>query len=535
MIDIIFSFSLFIIAFLSRLYLRYKIQPGFLKLDFPMRGYPGDVLVHLVMIKLIRENNNAIPRQAPQFLVGGDFNYPAFYHWLCSFLPTRLLERYEFLISPLLEGIHAVVFYFGLSMVLQEVAILPSEDMSTAAAIGSVAFIFTPLLYSEPWHACLISPRVLGMLFGNIALFAQVVVLSSGAGFEWWACIAVTMTALVIITSKFSTQAVVFISSLLSLLSMSYWPILLTFLGILLSIICTGGYAWLLIKGHINHSRHYCYSQSWTSNTAFSSSIFIDSAKLLIKGQIRSAIHTLKKHPAHRILMNFPWILVFFILLFGFQIIVIDQWHQKFLLWAFSGILVAFIVISDRLKFIGESYRYFDYCIFPFIITIFSYDILLAYLVFAVTILYSVISYIKISNIYINYVKSDEAYQELLGHMQRLSESTILCLPGRLVYPLLYEAQHKAVWWLVHAPKFGGAQFNWWAEWQKENETVLPFVSLKATVRSYNSYGAELLVFDSSCDGNSPELESVLKRIKPSFDNGRYQVYEIKNIVDEQV
>jgi hypothetical protein len=98
----------------SRIALRLFGDPSTLSLKFPLAGDQGDALVHLLMIDVIRRNGHRIPKWVPQFLTGSNFDYPALYHWILSFVSARRLERFEWVLSPFIEGIHAALIYLAL-------------------------------------------------------------------------------------------------------------------------------------------------------------------------------------------------------------------------------------------------------------------------------------------------------------------------------------------------------------------------------------------------------------------------------------
>ena len=91
--------------------------------------------------------------------------------------------------------------------------------------------------------------KFFGSLYFILLYFIQ---LGSPLAFLW-IFLAILLSALIYLTSKFAIQAVLFGTILLTVLTSDWVLLLLPFLGLLVSIFLSGGFAWQLLQQQVKY------------------------------------------------------------------------------------------------------------------------------------------------------------------------------------------------------------------------------------------------------------------------------------------
>jgi hypothetical protein len=538
---IVAAAGIFLIAVLYRILVRYVMNPRTFVSQFALDGDIGDAMVHMLMTDTIRRNGHHIPRSDDRFLVGRNFDYPALYHWILSYVPRRTLERFEWMVNPLIEGLHAIVVFAALLWLLPRVA--PEHAGTGAVFLAALGFTLTPLFFSWPFQTCVIGPRAFGILFANIYLFSLAMLLSveMAGNAVLWLVICLATFSIVACASKFSLQACVFITIAMAAIGLDWRPIAMLAGCIVAAGVLSGGYAWWVTGGIVNHSRSYLMMQSWTVNTTFSVRDLLGGIADILVGRLRAGWGRIHLHPSHRILTEFPWLWlaigVLGVVLLGGGTLrhPSDEILYPLWIWALGTTSVAAIITLDPLRFLGEAYRYFEYASVPMLVFIFAYGGPWAEPVMVLGLLWSAAAHFRILRIHRG-VLADAKLQDLAKLRRWFTDQanmTILAIPGRTVYPLLYGTNHRAVWWLANAPRNDPEAWRWWEEWGRDRVGIYPYMPYPVVLRSTLRYNADVLVFEKAVPSLRGETYDWVRRLPLVYSSGAYSVHDLTPLRQE--
>jgi hypothetical protein len=494
---------------------------------FPLAGDQGDAMSHLIMTDLVRRNGHRIPDGAPQYLLGEHLDYPLFFHKLASYVPRARLERWEWVMTPLMEGVHAALLFVMAILLLGRFTEVESP-VSWALAVMTT-YATTPLLARSWRRTGFFGERAFGYLFGHLYFVSLVVFLLEGEPlFVAAALLTFTIAAA---SAKFATQAMVFLSLALAALLWDVRPLLMLGASLVFAVLISRGYIWTLVRGQIRHSALYCRHLVHLSDgtKGFSDADLKDAFRRLLQGSPRQAQQAFRKHPYSRMLALLPWLAPFTMLTAAWMIGRTDgDLVRVILAWGWSSIAIAMLTMTDALKFLGEGERYLEYGVFPMALSPLllpeafggtSWFLLVAYCVYA---------YVRqLRNGALLSLPSDAA-AELAAFMARQKPATLYAVPGRLVLPLCYATDHRAAWHLAHID--GGERLTKWLS-QFTNGAVYPFCDPEAARAAGERFGADLIVAWKSGIKAAAEawgLRYDLGGRPVRFENDDFIVYEAR-------
>lgn len=507
---------------------RFMHDHRILRVPFPLAGDQGDAMSHMIMTDLVRRNGHRIPDRAPQYLLGERLDYPLFFHFVMSFVPRRVLEKWEWVVTPVIEGVHAVLA-FGFMLYFLPLSGIGGNPIWWALAV-TLGYVATPLL-TRPWRrTAFIGERSFGYLFGHLYLVALVAFILTG---DWpFAAIAAIAFTIAAASAKFATQAMVFLSVLLAALLPDVSPLLVLGVAAVFAIVASRGYIWTLWRGHIRHSVLYCRHLVHLSDgtKAFSSRDLWSAASALSRGRGSDALAAFRRHPLSRLLALLPWIVPFVLLTAA-------AWqsgaasHGEFvrliLAWGWSSVIVAILTMTDTLKFLGEGERYLEYGVLPMVLAPLFLPAELGGAWWFLLTAYCAHVYVRqLRNRAALSLPSEDA-AGLAAFMACQQPATLYGVPGRIVLPLCYGTEHRAVWHLAHIDE-GERQEKWLALFA--NGAVYPFGHPDAARNAGKRHGADLLVVWKSgakAAGQAWGLHYDLSDHPVVFENGDYVIYAV--------
>ena len=463
-----------------------------LRSPFPLAGDQGDAMSHLIMTDLVRRNGHRIPSRAPQYLLGERLDYPLFFHFVMSFVPRRVLDRWEWVVTPLTEGVHAALLFGFAAYLLSRFDVVAAPFLCALAVV--TAYAVTPLL-TRPWRRTgFFGERSFGHLFGHIYMATLVAYLLTGA---WpFAVVAIVAFTVAAASAKFATQAMVFLSVALAALLWDARPILLLVASAVIAIVCSRGYVWTLLRGQIRHSVLYCRHLVHLSDgtKAFSNRDLHAAISAVFRGRPREALGAFRRHPVSRLFSLVPWLAPFAVLtgvVFIAGSAADGVFTRAVLGWGWSSVIVALLTMTDALKFLGEGERYLEYGVFPMALAPLLLPSALGGAWWFLLILYSAIVYVRqLRNGAALSLPSDAA-AGVAAFMAQQPPATLYGVPGRLVLPLCYGTDHKAVWHLAHIDD--GDRLDRWLS-LFANGAVYPFGHPDSARSAGLRHGADLLV-----------------------------------------
>lgn len=432
--------SLFVIVFILRALPRLCRDP-WLHTAFPLEGDTGDSMAHFAMVQEIQRNGGRIPGSAAQFEFARSLDYPMFFHWLVARLPSRFVERYEWTFTPFLDSIFAVVGFAVVSHFLPAVDAAGATDTNTL--VVTAAAVATPI-FLGPERRPALGERAFGLLVSTAYFACMAVYLEEESAF--WAAGAIGALAVVFTSSKFSIQAVVFISAIMSAVLASYIPLAFLAAGFASATLLSRGYAIRVLSGQIRHSVFYYREQMHYHDYVrqITNATLIEAFFLLARGRPFAAWTKISGHPYGRILARFPWLVPFVV-----ATVTVDKSGlgiQIMFAWAWAGIFVAFLTGLERFKFLGEAFRYLEYSLVPTVVCVASIPAAWGgELWLAVSLPGFVWTFYRLVRRNAFDYPSANA-KEAIRFVAGLAPSKIFAIPGRLCFPLCYRTAHRGYW-----------------------------------------------------------------------------------------
>jgi hypothetical protein len=362
------------------------------------------------------------------------------------------------------------------------------------ALAAILSYVVTPLL-TRPWRRTgFFGERSFGYMFGHLYVAALAAFVITGA----WPFIAAAAMAFAIAaaSAKFASQAMVFLSVSLAALLWDVSPLLVLAAAAVFSLVVSRGYVWMLLRAHIRHSVLYCRHLVHLADgtKAFSSRDLWLAASALSRGRIREALAAFRQHPLSRVITLLPWLMPFVLL-------TAETWRSGaasqsalvsvVLAWGWSSVIVALLTMTDTLKFLGEGERYLEYGVMPMVLA----PILLSP-EFGGPWWFLLTAYC--ARVYIRHLRNgaalslpSESAAGLAAFMAHQPPATLYGVPGRIVLPLCYATEHRAIWNIAHIDS-GARQETWLSLFS--DGAVYPFSHPDAARNSGHRYGADLVV-----------------------------------------
>lgn len=437
-----------------------------------------DTYYHLIIARTIKEEKYRVPKQLDGFLLPHRFSYPYLPHFLLAFLPAKLLDRFvKNYLNSFLDAIFAAtLFLISLSL---------TADFKTALALA-LLYIFTPLLFSIQAigpRTAHFTPRLFGEILVNLVFISEYF---WALGYGWYYLIlAIFLSSIIFMSSKFSVQALVFISAVLSVVTLQPIFVAVPVSGLLLSMVFFGKQPVALLSSQIKHL--YWYFQKnrrgemhVSNRNSFSPLVQLFKTKDFKR--LRSLLTTDNSY--FLVLLKFP------LFLFALYLLAADN-----MIATLQGqiIISAFVIyILTNLKlflFLGESERYLvNIVFFPLLLAATR----LSFQVVAATIIYGLL-WMSMEIVYIRrrYVK-DSSYN-LLKYLNSIpGKKRIASFPVHLGgYRIVYETRHS---WL-----FSGGNID--ASLIPGTDTLFtrfPYFNLDRLDEYVSDYGLNLIVMDKT-------------------------------------
>ncbi|MFQ6061503.1 MAG: hypothetical protein ACE5KV_09495, partial [Thermoplasmata archaeon] len=372
-------------------------------------------------------------------------------------------------------------------------------------------------------------PRPYGELFATLAiLFALLFIVFHN---PWFGSVSVVFIALVLLTGKFPTQAVLFSYIGFSVYYLTLWFLLFFSLGIALAVLLSRGYYLKTLRAHIRHSRFYqttiVYRHVWTKTV----SGFKELRSLFSRNRHRKArVRTiLLRNPIINALIFSPFLPVFWVILpSAWKLLASDEVLISMAVWANVMFLLVIVISIRQLRFLGEAERYESFGVFPLCILIpillFSLKSVFFWSLFTLAIVYSVIV------VYFNYrvsakffggSKEDrEMSEELIRFLQSLPAGKVLCVPANISPEVTYKTKHSTMYWGGSLPgkNFGHKEFSeLFAEFPYPNRQL---------GRVGSKYGADIILLAGrGIYQEIGDIEYDLGGYELAFRNDGYSVY----------
>ena len=360
-----------------------------LKSNVPGSDHP----FHIGLIKAIKKNNHRFLLNYPYVIGEKNFNYPQFYHWILSFLPKKVWNKYYLLVNLFVELIGLILFY---SFIITLYGFL-NVDISIFyfSQLSLLIYVLTPFKFIG-WNAknTGVSGRSFGLILGQVLLYLLTFYeLFPENNYWFWALVACSFV--IIISSIFTTQFMFFTcfigAALFSDSSLLLAPILALFIYLLLF----RKIALNWIKGHYIAKKNVAKYLAPIFFLKWRYSIwrdFIWDFWILIFKKGKSSLSYILKNPVIEVIITIPFIAI--CIIYYFYLALNNQFNNEIngLFFTIISIsIVAFVLTSFRkTRFLGEPQRYVEFYIpiISILVVILLFKTNLIYIIF--TLIYSI-------------------------------------------------------------------------------------------------------------------------------------------------
>lgn len=411
---------------------------------FRARQLGSDSWFHLTVAETVRQNRGRYPDSIPRFLLSGPFDYPPLLHYLLALFSRTTRDRIEGWVGPVVDGIHTL-FLWGLIFALTQ--------NPWSAATAALLFILSPLLLRGAERVLTLTPKPMGDLWVSLAMISLYFYWVDHSPF-WLALLAV-WTALLLLTQRFGTQALLFLVVAVSAVYLNALPLVGLAGGLGLALALSWGHYWTVLRGHIGHLDHWRTFMVDHYHGVRHESFWRDFGRLgrELRRNPRRAFIIAYRNPVLNYFVYNPWILVAFYVLLSPGTVPDHPFFRFAGVWMLATVGLVVLISMKSLKFLGKPELYGEYGIFP------QAAVLgmaagaapgpLLGISLAVLALYSVGAIIV--NIRV-VLRSDQNFskaetQDLLEFLRRQPPSRLLPIPMNWGYAMAYLTPHEVLGW----------------------------------------------------------------------------------------
>jgi hypothetical protein len=173
------------------------------------RKFGVDIWTHLLYLKEYKRQKGIPKKIEGGFLVPGEYDYPPAFITLLSRIPIPIVEKYEFLFSPIFDSLHLFLI-FGLVLGLTQNIYL--------ALLTQLLYVVTPIVVLENSSA---TPRSLGYTLFTITFM---LLYFFGVSQNYYLLVgAILVGSLIFLSHRFTSQGFLFYSIIFSIFFVVLW------------------------------------------------------------------------------------------------------------------------------------------------------------------------------------------------------------------------------------------------------------------------------------------------------------------------
>jgi len=327
------------------------------------QGLVADASVHYKIVELFRGNKRPNLR-INNYLIPSEMYYPVAYHWFVSKFSKDSVDKYQYIPNLLIYFIMIFVlmgYSFHLFLQITGHALIP-----TALVLVLYTSSVQNLLVTESpaINYITLSERLLGKFATSMYYFGLFgfMAMNDTVG----AALAIAGSTMSVLSSKFSIQSVVFGSLVASIVFLNASPLFFLAIGLFLGIAVSGGYAFKTVVNTFRYLVIY-YKYGLKSryikpalSTYMSVRRFIG---CLYYHDFKCAIKEVTRREPGRALLFYPEIWI--ILILG-GLVYSENGDSALNTGVMIVAVIVFLYLVTSIKhlsFVGESYRYIEYCL----------------------------------------------------------------------------------------------------------------------------------------------------------------------------
>lgn len=391
-----------------------------------------DTWVYLLIADIIRKKRG-LPDQIDNFIYIGSFGYPPLFTSLLSVIPEKVLERFVWIISPVIEAVHIVLIYFICIFITQ------------SPEVGVLAMFLYAIHPEMVIETSNLNTRPLGSLIFTASLASLIFFIITGNPLLFFSCIV--FGVLLLYTHKLATQALFFILFGFALIERNsvYAIAAVLIFGIAY---LTPWYRKKVLPEHV------AILQFWRKNIKL---VYERGITGEVNGKNKSSLINFlrsKEVLFLRFVGSNMWFIFIIILIFvfnsppSFPEVLFFEWACIIVI---SSLIIGYI---QSVKFLGEGLRYMEYSLVPTIILAAIYfnkfydNPYVSLLFFGIIgillfemfigLYYSVTKYLRLS--------PGKGITKICSYLRSAPGENILCLPIDTSFMIAYFTRKKVLY-----------------------------------------------------------------------------------------
>jgi len=435
-----------------------------------------DTWAYLLEARAIRENRFKIPKEMPGYLVRSPYDVPPFFYYLVALFPKKTAEVISRFFSPLVDSLQALLLF----------ALVYFATGNEGAAFGAgVLFAVTPVSVLE---SITFTARPFASMVFTLFLVAFSFFASTGNAIAFIASAILALA--VFLTHKMTAQAlaVVCVGFFLAY-SLNVFFIAPLVIGFVLAVVVSGGYYLRVLRGHL------AILNFWRKR---------------IDRRYSKPVASQFVESVSKLLLN-PWLLLAFVYYLGGGL---SGFENAFFVACAALFVFAVATALKPLAFLGENYRYLEYCAFPsfFLSAVFiarqptSLNLFLA----AACLVVSIVGLFFTQKKIVSAAAVKPELLDCLSFVGKRKENNVLALPplGSIVPYMtgkkIFAASSPTVW-------------------EQHEEAVFSDLLLRKLPSLIRDYEVQLVIVEKTYASKLPHSAKEWKKV---FTNGEYSVYK---------
>lgn len=301
-----------------------------------------DAVVHLSLVKELRQNPFTSPDFSTRFLFSGT-GYPWGFHLFFALtrIPLGFLERFGTVVAFIFDSLTLLLVALSL------------HYFAGGSFYWLLLFPLLRLFWGKSGRAHSFSERPFATFFGNLYLL-MVFILTGIQDSVWALAIAVVAGSVVIFSSKFAFQAIVFFSLGFSIFFLSLEPLLILGLSLVSTAVITRGESVRILISSFRWSVFYRqFLQARTSKT--NRNFYLE----LLRGPKSTRLSLAKSNPIVCMFLDNPFLLV------ALSVPLLADSRSSWNVWLMVGVGLVLAISAPTLTFLGEPGRYLEFAIIP--------------------------------------------------------------------------------------------------------------------------------------------------------------------------
>jgi len=315
----------------------------------------SDGYYHIQYIDEIRQNGHRLPEELDGTATGVVPTTPFFLHWLLSFIPRRFDRTIDTHFPAIADLAYALLFFLPYF-----VGLINSFELAIAVGICLVTPEFTRF---DIAHGKSISARKPGLILTTFGIFSFTWWVTTG-GLPWLIA-SLCAVAIVLLSSKFAIQALVFIVATLTIGGYAS-TLLILVLGLGLATLMSGGHLIYTLRAHVLFLKDYAEEKQYIYLEPPTNPVELLKRLSSVRSIGDFGRTILTTNEIMGVVYN-PFVVAVSVV---YLTAVFTEWSlpavpHVFYVWILGGVVGFSVTLLPHMQFIGEAERYLEFAFFP--------------------------------------------------------------------------------------------------------------------------------------------------------------------------